>query len=446
MRAAIYTRISQDDGSGLGVARQERDCRDLCIQRGWDITQVIVDNDTSAYRGRRPGYQQLIGLIDQGHVDALVVWHPDRLHRSLKELEQFIDLVERTNLAVVSVTAGDYDLATPEGRLAARIIGSVARKESEDKSRRLRRKHLELAENGQVSGGGRRPFGYEPDKLTVRADEAALIREAASRILAGESLRGVVRDWQDRGIPTVTGAAWQPTTLKRLLTSPRVAGLRQHLGRTYPASWPAIIDPDDSLRLRALLANPGPGGEARTYLLSGLLRCGRCDHPMIAGPVRRKGIRYPRYVCRADRGGCGRCGIAGVPLEAQVTAAALDVLASPLPRPNPQRVDTSAVEALEGRMVELADLFAAGHISQTEWLAARSGIESRLTAARAAVADQHRASTVPDTAAMLDAWPTMSSSQQRSTLAAIIDRIDIAPTTRAANAFDPDRVTITWAY
>ena len=53
------------------------------------------------------------------------------------------------------------------------ILGAVA-KESDDKSRRLRRKHQELAEAGKVSGGGTRPFGFEADRVTIRPDEAAI--------------------------------------------------------------------------------------------------------------------------------------------------------------------------------------------------------------------------------------------------------------------------------
>jgi site-specific DNA recombinase len=40
MRAAIYTRISSDSGTALGIARQEQDCRALAVQRGWTIVDV----------------------------------------------------------------------------------------------------------------------------------------------------------------------------------------------------------------------------------------------------------------------------------------------------------------------------------------------------------------------------------------------------------------------
>lgn len=76
-----------------------------------------------------------------GALDAIVTWHNDRLHRSPKELEAFIDLVERCGVRLAVVTGGDHDMTTPDGRLSARIVGAVARKESEDRSRGVRHKH-----------------------------------------------------------------------------------------------------------------------------------------------------------------------------------------------------------------------------------------------------------------------------------------------------------------
>jgi len=143
VRAGIYTRISWDpDGQRAGVERQRLDCEALCGDRGWEIAQYFEDNDRSAYSGkRRPAYECLLAAVEERRLDAVVTWHNDRLHRSPRELESFIDLVERSGVRVAVVTGGDYDLTTPEGRFTARIVGAVARKESEDRSRRVRRKH-----------------------------------------------------------------------------------------------------------------------------------------------------------------------------------------------------------------------------------------------------------------------------------------------------------------
>jgi site-specific DNA recombinase len=91
-RAAIYCRISHDKtGAGLGVERQEQDCRELAGRLGWSVTEVFCDNDLSAYSGKqRPRYQAMLEAIRAGRMDAVLAWHTDRLHRSPIELEEYI--------------------------------------------------------------------------------------------------------------------------------------------------------------------------------------------------------------------------------------------------------------------------------------------------------------------------------------------------------------------
>src|SRR3954471_21164706 len=89
---AVYARISQDrDGDGQGVKRQVADCRAEAARRGWPVAEVYVDDDVSAYSGKvRPAYARLVVDLADGHRDAVIVWHLDRLHRSLMELEHFV--------------------------------------------------------------------------------------------------------------------------------------------------------------------------------------------------------------------------------------------------------------------------------------------------------------------------------------------------------------------
>ena len=195
MRAAIYTRISEDtEGEGLGVARQEGDCRELCQRKGWSVSEPIYeDNDKSAFSGKpRPEYLRLVDDIKNRQVDVIVAWHPDRLHRSPREPEDFVDL-NLTGVSVTTCRAGDWDLSTPDGRMTARILGSIARRESEHKSVRITAKHQQLAEKGNwVAAGGRRPFGYNRVAKTeahragikINPGEAKLIKEAAKEVLS----------------------------------------------------------------------------------------------------------------------------------------------------------------------------------------------------------------------------------------------------------------------
>ncbi|MDQ3538383.1 MAG: recombinase family protein, partial [Actinomycetota bacterium] len=105
--AVIYARISKDRvGAGLGVERQEQECRDLAEQLGWTVVGVHTDNDLSAYTGkRRPGYEQLLRDLKDGRADGVLVWHTDRLHRSPSELEEYVTIGEARGVATHTVKA-----------------------------------------------------------------------------------------------------------------------------------------------------------------------------------------------------------------------------------------------------------------------------------------------------------------------------------------------------
>jgi len=149
--AAIYTRISSDpEGKRAGVERQREDCQRWGDKHGWRVAELVEDNDRSAYSGKpRPGYVKLLADLKNGVRDAVIVWHPDRLHRSPKELEEFIDVIDVSGAQVAMVETGSYDLTTSDGRFVARTLGNVAKKESEDKSRRVRRKLQDNVKNGK---------------------------------------------------------------------------------------------------------------------------------------------------------------------------------------------------------------------------------------------------------------------------------------------------------
>jgi len=100
---------------------------------------------------------------------------------------------------------GEIDLSTPTGRLVARTLGAAARHESEHKSERMRRARLQAAEQGRPHPSGQRGYGYAADRITIIDQEAEVVREAATRILAGESQGSVAADLNGRGIPTATG-------------------------------------------------------------------------------------------------------------------------------------------------------------------------------------------------------------------------------------------------
>ena len=455
--AAVYARISEDrDGAGLGGDRQREDCTGLAERKGWHVVNTYVDNDISAFSGKpRPAYRRLLADIETGVVDAVVVWHLDRLHRRPVELEDFIGLCERHSVELASVT-GDVDLATSAGRLHARIMGAVARHESEHKGERIRRKMDELAVNGKIHGGGSRPYGYAHDRVTVVKLEAKVIREAAKRILAGDTLRSVCADLQERDEPTVTGTAWTTSVIRKLLMSPRIAGQREHRGAIAgDASWPAIIKPEQAARLRAILGDPRRRAQRppRRYLLTGMLRCGLCGAALIARPR----VNDQRaYVCAKgpNHRGCGGIGVLADPLEEFVVEAVLHRLESPelaLSIGGENDDAAAAVEQIASDQALLEDVaraFADRKVTMAEWLAARTPIEKRIEVSTRRLAQQRGRTAIADfvgeAGKLRKQWAGLSIDRRRAIVAALVEHIDVHPARRGYNRFDPGRFTPVW--
>lgn len=457
-KAAIYCRISSDrTGAEHGVSRQRADCKARAAELGWGVVSVLVDDDVSAYSGkRRPGYEQLLEQIGRGEVDALVVWHPDRLHRSPAELERFIAVVEAHGTQIATVTAGDLDLATASGRMTARIVGAVARHESEHKSERIKRQRDELAQAGRVHGG-RRPFGYTADGMSVVDVEAGLIREGIVRVLSGASTRTVALEWNASGSRTAgsrtkpDGYAWTIAAVRAVLTGPRIAGLRQHRGEVIgDALWTAIISRDEHERVRSILGSPlvRKGGRPPTSLLAGgLLRCGamverngkleRCGANLAIGTSR--GDR--RYVCGSAPGrpGCGGIAITATAAEDAVTAWVLHRIDSPevgkarkdRARAGKTRPDAGAqLATAEADLSAIADDFGAGRITRAEWMRIRDGIEARIAETRRDIDVNTDTNAVAELRSLPDvakAWKALDLEGRRTVLRALIDHIDVVP-------------------
>ncbi len=460
--AAIYARISSDpDGDQLGVTRQVQDCEALAKRRGWTVLDRYVDDNQSAYSGKpRPEYRRMLDDIRAGVVDAVVVWHLDRLHRQPKELEEFFEVCDAAKLVHLATVQGDIDLGSDDARYMARILGAGARKESDNTSRRIRRKHQEMALAGKPAGGGTRPFGYMPDRVTVDPIEAGAIGEAAARILAGDTLRSVAADWNARGIPTVRGGHWSTHVLKKMLIATRLSGQRSYRGEIVAAGqWEAIITPDETARLRAILTDPArlKRRTVRRYLLAGgLLRCGVCDAILVSRP-RVDGER--RYICAKGPGylGCGAIAILAEPLEQLITEAVLHRLDTPelaaalAGTARAEREAAAAQDSLDAdlaQLEELATAYGERKITFAEYLAARAPIEARIEAARRRIGRVTRAAAIEgyvgQSESLRAAWRDLPLNRQRAIVSVVLDRAIIRPAVRGRTRFDPDRVEPIW--
>ncbi|ODQ98059.1 hypothetical protein BHQ21_26075 [Mycobacterium sherrisii] len=235
------------------------------------------------------------------------MWEASRAQRDLQEWVELRSLCAELQVPL-SYAGRTLDLTSGDDRFTGGLDALVAEYESERiRTRVLRGKRASAADGRPMS---RPPWGYlairendahgrlrpqwEPDPV-----EAPRVREAVERLLAGESQYSVL-EW----LKTTDGyAPTTPTTLRRALLNPALAGLRQHQGKVVgEASWPGIITKQQhrqlksrDTRMRALYGyNSQPGPEPK-HLLSGIAKCGVCAEGL---RYRARDGRMPYYDCR----------------------------------------------------------------------------------------------------------------------------------------------------
>jgi hypothetical protein len=317
-----------------------------------------------------------------------------------------------------------------------------------------------MAFAGRPGGGGDRPFGYEADFMTVRADEADLIRDAAQQLLAGGTIRSILKNWNARGVEGTTGGPMAPQTFRRMMMSARIAGLRSHRGRIVAdAAWPAIIDRDTHEKLQRLLTDPTRNrveNPARYLLTGGVATCGRCQLPMSARPADGGRKAYQCIVRTPGGPNCGGMKIDAFGLEAYVGGQILERLGpntdilSALVDEALEATDRSVIlaeiEDLKGRLAELeADYYQQRLVSRTVYLESRSVLDARLDDLRVQLAAQPLILPIAVPDLDLEAWWSEASiEERRGVVAILIDKVRVEPAVRGRNFFDPGRVDIAW--
>jgi DNA invertase Pin-like site-specific DNA recombinase len=395
MKTAVYLRQSLDrTGEGQAVDRQREDCLRLCQERGWTDVLTYEDNDQSATRGVRPAYQRMLQDIRDGKVRAIVAWHPDRLYRKLTDLLPLIELLNEHGVTIATAQSGDLDLSTDSGRLIAKILGAVAEGEGERRTARQKRALLQRAQAGKAWGS--RAFGYpadRPQKSMPFADEAQVaaeadaVRAAYSTVLAGGSLFSVASRWNEAGLRTAkAGKHWTGSTVRRVLLSPRYAGIREYRGEHFPAVWPAIVTEDIWRATTAVLTDPSRrigGSRARKHLLTGLAVCGECERPMGVGMSGPEGRRV--YMCK--RSGCFKVFRDMVKVDKLVEAVMVERLSRPDAAElliNRHQPDAAALRdeaaALRKRLESLAIDRAEGNLTGPQVRIATERVQSKLDA------------------------------------------------------------------
>jgi DNA invertase Pin-like site-specific DNA recombinase len=331
LQAGIYCRLSLAKfGDSANVEDQERICRELATGRGWEVARAYTDNSRSAWQRnrKRPDWDAMLADVDAGKLQAIVIYHGDRLVRQPFDLETLLNLSYGKGILLASPT-GTRDLSNEDDLFILRIEVAAACRESAGTSRRVKRDIARSGTRGVVNSGGRggRLFGFGTDGVTQEPREIAIVREVYTRVLAGEGIRTVAADLSRRGITTTAGRPVHPMAVRRMVGNPRYAGLMPD--GTTRGAWEPAVQRADWESANAVLAmhrtDIAPGHNARRYLLSGIAGCGLCGSGLqiLSGT----GRQVTAYRCIQD--GCRKVYRSQELLDAYVARRVVNKLNNP---------------------------------------------------------------------------------------------------------------------
>jgi DNA invertase Pin-like site-specific DNA recombinase len=494
----IYARASADpDDLSISVERQIKLCCDKATELWPDAdVQIFRDDALSAADPdvHRPGYADFLTAVRtsrKGGLVGVVVNEQSRLTRQGSGAwDELVVTLTRAGLSeVVTLRSGRVSIEVGN-RLVGRILAVVDQEEVERIKARVGDAHRQLFAEGRPSGPA--GFGYRSAKdqqgratYEVVEAEAALVRQIYSLALAGHSHRAVAGEMNQGEIPPRSAerkyrdgrklTRWSATTIKSILRSPTLAGLRAHTDEqgvlsTTPAQWPAIVSVAEWDAAQRLLARPavvvGTNGEAirvrtqpaarpRAWVLSGgrrrglggpgtgelygLLRCGRCGFPLAAqSQTRRHGGKVAAFSCHRKLGAeaCGSLSISPADEVERLIVRAVQIRLGESEGLRERLAASGDAEgailraerdAARGRMLRAAELLGSGAITEPEFEVMRNPAKAALDVAQARLDSLTSDIALPSVEDVQERWDALTLTQQRAVLERLIGSITVSP-------------------
>ncbi len=340
--AAIYVRVSTggQEQDGTSLETQEAACRRFAEAHGYTVDEAHVYREvhTGGELHGRPRLTAMRAAVRGREVDAAICYALDRLSRKQTHVAIVTDDFEQVDARLLFVTEDFED--GPVGTFIRNAKAFAAELEREKIRERTMRGRRARVESGRPLWGPRLLYGYrftDGTRSGVAEDpaEAPVVRQVFAWAGAGRSIRAIMRELNDRGVPTSNGgAAWWHSAVHNLLTHPAYAGRAVGLrwvrvkgagGRGYnvlrPAEdrvelpeglYPALVSPpgwelvQERLRRNKALAIRNNRTPEATLLRGGYARCGHCGATMTAHP-NGAGGKWREYRCAgrsANRGSC----------------------------------------------------------------------------------------------------------------------------------------------
>lgn len=336
-RVLLSVRLSVFTDETTSPVRQELDLREGALQRGYRVVGLASDLNVSATK-IAPWKRKSLGDWLNNRVpefDVLMFWKIDRFIRNLQDLMQMIKWCQDYNKILVSLNDSYIDLSTDEGKMMVILMGGIAAIEARNTKTRVT-SLWQYTKTQDEWHTGKPPFGYRVDvdangkkRLVHDEHEVMVIRDAYSRLMAGEFSAALVREYKERECghkDCPKGEKWISSgtnawSFNRRLRNPAIMGYRVErdvttkdrsrivigpLGQPLQIAEPILSEQEykalhDKLEERAAKY---PNGQQSRSRFVGVLFCEECGEQLYC-TIANKG-EYGTYAylrCKGCKGG-----------------------------------------------------------------------------------------------------------------------------------------------
>jgi site-specific DNA recombinase len=340
VNCAIYARYSSDRQSAASIPDQIRKCREYASRQRWIVLQehIYWDAAVTGTSLERDGLQKLLAAaINRSQpFDCILIDDSSRFTRRLADALNLYERLSFAGIRVVAVSQG-VDTASPQAELLIGVHGLIDSVYWRELAQKTHRGMQGRALRGDATGG--RCFGYKTitndsgTRLCINTDEAETVGRIFRMYSGGISLKGIARQLNAEGVTSAKpqkgrwSRSWCTSSVRVILRNERyrgkliwnktqkirVPGTGRRVKRVRPESdWVKLDAPHLRIvpeelwsgvqrrfhTVRALWGRegkPGLAGQQRQiYLLSGLLKCGKCGGSvtMVSGRWRTESQQY----------------------------------------------------------------------------------------------------------------------------------------------------------
>jgi DNA invertase Pin-like site-specific DNA recombinase len=185
-RVVLYCRVSTSDQDN---DRQERDLREYAERAGFEIVGVFREtlSGIRKAKGKQPiERKRVMALAQDRRMDGVLVTELTRWGRSTQDLMDTLGQLASWNVSPIAQTGLTFDLSTPQGKLIANLMASLAEFEHDDLLRERVRSGIAAAKARGQSFGRKRGYRpsdrHAPEVIRLSESEKLSQREIAEKL------------------------------------------------------------------------------------------------------------------------------------------------------------------------------------------------------------------------------------------------------------------------